>query len=77
MPDNDIKHVATASSFLNRLHGLQCSDDFPHNNISTSTVSVSTVFDPTSKNSFYNSLMSIDLRMSEGFCVHTRSNMIN
>ena len=77
MPDNDIKNMATASSSLNRMHGLCGAVVFPHDNISDSTISVPTNSTPTCKKSFYNSLMSIDLRTLEGFCVHTRSNMIN
>ena len=71
MPDND-KYMATTNSFLNRLHGL-CSSGAPHNG----NVSVTTSKNLSSKNSFYSPLMSIDLRILEGFCVHTRSNMIN
>jgi len=67
MPDNDLKSMATVKIFLNRLHDLCGSGVLQFLNVSF----------PTSKNPFYYSLMSIDLRISGGFCVHTRSNMIN
>ena len=57
MPDNDIKYMATAKYFLNRIHGKCSSRVFQHDSVSV----------PTNKNSFYNPLASFDLRMPGGF----------
>ncbi len=56
MPNNDIKYMATTYSLI-RLHGLCSSRAFQHDNVSVQT----------SNNSFYNPLVSVDLRMPGGF----------
>ncbi len=56
MPNNDIIDMATTKYSLNRLHGLCSSRAFQHDNDSVQT----------SKNSFYNPLVSVDLRMPGG-----------
>lgn len=65
MPVNNIKYMTT-ENFQNRLHGKCSSPAFQQNNVSIpSSNSLS------SKNSFYNSSMSIDLRMLEScLCTH-------
>ncbi len=57
MPNNDIKYMATTKYSLNHLHGLCSSRALQHDNVSVLA----------SKNSFYNPLVSIDLRMPGGF----------
>ncbi len=59
MPNNEIKYVATIKSCLTYLHRTCATAAFSHANISAN------------KHFFYDPLMSIDLRIAEGFlCTH-------